>query len=81
MNTYVNLSDGIAAALEAQRLAQKYNKDFFDANDLIDVIGVGEANIRKLMSRPDFPATKIGNRVVVSALALAMWIVKQNTLG
>ena len=75
-NSVIEMNRGVAAALEAQRLAQKYNKDFFDAGDLIGIMGLGEANVRKLMARKDFPATKIGNRVVVSALSLAMWEVR-----
>ena len=74
----IELNTGVAAALEAQRLSVKYNKDFFDANDLVKLMGLGEANVRKLMAREDFPVIKIGNRSVVSVLALAIWMTDHN---
>jgi hypothetical protein len=69
----VDADKGVAAALEAQRLAEKYGRDFFDCEDLIKILGVGRGNVRALMCSEDFPTICIGNRKVVSALALALW--------
>ena len=72
------LSDrGVAAALEAKRLAEKYQKDFFDCDDLVNMMQVGKNNIRQLMRSKTFPTIEIGNRKVVSALGLALWLVEQ----
>jgi len=67
------MEQGVAAALEAKRLSEKYGKDFFECDDLIKILGVGRDNVRNLMRSRDFPAKTIGNRKVVSALAFATW--------
>jgi hypothetical protein len=70
----------IAVAREAERLATKYGKDTFDCEDLITILGVGRNNVRELMRSKDFPTLTIGNRKVVSALALAIWLLNNREL-
>jgi len=36
-NFEIHSEQGIAAALEAKRLAEKYNKDFLDCKDLVSI--------------------------------------------
>ena len=43
------MEQGVAAALEAKRLSEKYGKDFFECEDLIKILGVGRDNVRNLM--------------------------------
>jgi hypothetical protein len=69
----VNSKTGVAAALEAQRLSEKYGKDFFDADDIVKITGVGKNNIGRLFRNELFPTIQIGNRKVVSALAFTLW--------
>ena len=69
-----NLS--VAIALEAERLAEKYGKDVFDAEDLAKILDVGLNNVRKLMRSLSFPTLEIGGRKVVSALGLATWFMR-----
>ncbi len=64
---------GVATAIEARRLAEKYNKDFFDCDDLVKIMGVGKNNIRQLLNSDSFPTVEIGNRKVVSVIAFALW--------
>ena len=64
---------GVAAAIEAKRLSEKYGKDYFDAADLVSIMGVGMNNIRQLMNSDTFPTVETGNRKVVSAIAFSMW--------
>ena len=64
---------GVAAAIEARRLAEKYNKDYFDCDDLVGIMGVGKNNIRQLLNSESFPTVEIGNRKVVSVIAFALW--------
>lgn len=64
---------GVAAAIEAKRLAEKYGKDFFDSEDLIKILGVGKNNVRQLFSSETFPTIVLGNRKVVSAISLSFW--------
>jgi len=42
----IHSEQGVAAAAEAKRLADKYQKDFFDCKDLISIMGVGANNVR-----------------------------------
>ena len=71
--TSINSEYGVTAALEARRLAEKYNKDFLDCEDLIKIMGVGRNNIRQLLNSDSFPTVEIGNRKVVSTAAFALW--------
>ena len=73
------ISDGgVAAALEAKRLSEKYNKDFFDCDDLVKIMGVGKNNIRELMRSSSFPTVEIGNRKVVSVIGFSLWLTEKN---
>ena len=66
----------LTVALEAERLANKYGKDCFDCEDLQTILGVGRNNVRNLMRRANFPTLTIGGRKVVSAIALAHWLLR-----
>ena len=69
---------GVAAALEAKRLSEKYKKDFFDCNDLVSIMGIGQSNIRNLMRSQSFPTVEIGNRKVVSIISFTFWLMEKN---
>jgi len=64
---------GVAAALEAKRIAEKFNKDFLDCDTLVQIMGVGRNNVRQLLNSDSFPTVEIGNRKVVSVIAFALW--------
>ena len=74
----INSELGVAAAIEARRLADKYSKDFLDCDDLVKILGVGKNNVRQLLNSSSFPTMEIGNRKVVSVIALAMWAMQNN---
>ena len=67
-----DINNGIAIALEAERLANKYG-DFLSCEHLRDILGVGINNVRELMRSKTFPTIKIGNRSVVSTLSFVKW--------
>lgn len=69
----INSEFGLAAAIEAKRLAEKYGKDFLDCDDLVAIMGVGKNNIRQLLNSDSFPTVEIGNRKVVSVIAFTLW--------
>lgn len=76
---FSHLSDSnlsIAIALEANRLAMKYGRDVFSAEDLVQILGIGLNNVRDLMKSRNFPTLTIKGRKVVSALGLAAWFVR-----
>jgi len=76
-NDDINADKGLAAGMEAKRLAEKYNKDFLDCNDLILILGVGKNNVRDLMKSQEFPTISIGSRKIVSIIGFAMWLLKR----
>ncbi len=69
-----NVELSVAVALEAGRLADKYGKDTFTCEDLQVILNVGRNNVRELMRSRHFPTLTIGGRRVVSAIALAKWM-------
>ena len=58
---------------EVERLSKKYNKEFFDCQDLVTILGVGRDNVRALMRSENFPTLSIGKRKVVSLLSFVIW--------
>ena len=80
-NLHINSDLGIAAALEAKRLAEKHGKDFFTCDDLVKITGFGTNNIRQLMCSDNFPYIQVGNRKAVSVIAFALWSVKSDLYG
>jgi hypothetical protein len=73
----VNSDIGVAAALEAQRLANKYGRDYLSCDDLVEILGLGKNNVRDMLNAEDFPTIRVGNRKVVSVIAFAYWLVKR----
>jgi len=68
---------GVAAALEARRLAEKYGRDYLTCDDLTEILGLGMNNVRHMINSEDFPVIEVGNRKVVSVIAFAYWQVKK----
>lgn len=64
---------GVAAALEARRLADKYGKDYLNCYDLVSIMDIGKNNARQLLNCSTFPTVKVGNRKVVSVVAFTLW--------
>ena len=73
----INSEIGVAAAIEARRLSEKYEKDYLDCDDLVKIMGIGKNNIRQLLNSDSFPTVEIGNRKVVSVIAFSFWSLSQ----
>jgi hypothetical protein len=69
----INSEFGVAAALEARRISEKYGKDYLNCDDLVSIMGIGKNNVRQLFNSSSFPTVEIGNRKVVSVIAFALW--------
>ena len=69
----VNSEFGVAAALEAKRLSEKYEKDYLNCDDIVSIMGIGKNNARQLLNSTTFPTIEVGNRKVVSVIAFALW--------
>ncbi|MCL1976307.1 MAG: hypothetical protein FWG61_09140 [Firmicutes bacterium] len=79
-NEIINVKSehGVAAALEAKRIAEKYQKDFLNCYDLVGIMNVGKNNVRELMNSRRFPTIEIGNRKVISVISFVMWSLENN---
>lgn len=53
---------------------------FFNADTVAKALGVSPSSGYELMHEKDFPALKIGNRIVVPKESFIRWV-KQNTRG
>ena len=73
----INSEFGVAAALEAKRLSEKYGKDYLNCDDLVSIMGIGKNNARQLLNAADFPTVEVGNRKVVSVIAFALWSLQE----
>ena len=70
---------GVAAALEARRLSEKYGKDYLNCDDLVSIMGIGKNNARQLLNSSSFPTVEVGSRKVVSVIAFALWSLQDST--
>jgi len=71
---------GVAAALEAKRLSEKYKKDCLNCDDLVTIMGIGKNNARQLLNNSNFPTIEVGNRKVVSVIAFALWSLQNSSV-
>lgn len=71
-----DVNDGVAIAMEAERLADKYG-DALTCEDITKILKVGTNNARQLMNSKLFPTLTIGKRKVVSPLAFVKWCCKR----
>ena len=69
----INSEFGVAAALEAKRLSDKYKKDYLNCDDLVSIMSIGKNNARQLLNSSTFPTIEVGNRKIVSVIAFALW--------
>lgn len=76
----INSEQGVAAALEAKRLAEKYGKDFLNCDDLVAITGFGKNNVRQMLNSDDFPTVEVGNRKAVSVIAFTLWCMKKGVM-
>ena len=75
----INSDLGVAAALEARRISEKYGKDYLECDDIMKITGLGKDNVRAIMKSNAFPTADLddSNRKVVSVIAFAFWSVKK----
>ena len=73
----INSEFGVAAALEARRLSEKYGKDYLNCDDIVAIMGIGKNNARQLLNSANFPTVEIGSRKIVSVAAFALWSLQE----
>ena len=52
---------------------------YLDAKAIMSVLGVGRSTVYTLLKRKDFPASRIGKRIVVSETSLREWMAQGGT--
>ena len=68
-------------ASEIKRLSEKYQKDYLDVKDVMQITGLGRDKVREIMNSKSFPAAKYGKKKTVSIAAFVSWQFKNNTNG
>lgn len=52
---------------------------YLNAKELMLALGVGRSTVYALLNRSDFPASRIGKRILVSETALREWMARGGT--
>ena len=52
---------------------------YLDAKAIMSALGVGRSTVYSLLKREDFPASRIGKRIVVSETSLREWMAQGGT--
>lgn len=52
---------------------------YLTAKEVMDVLKVGRSTVYALLNRNDFPASRIGKRILVSETALREWLARGGT--
>ena len=47
---------------------------YLNAKEIMATLGIGRSTVYELLNRKDFPAVRIGRRVLVSETALREWL-------
>ena len=53
---------------------------YLNAKEVMDVLNVGRSTVYALLNRSDFPASRIGKRILVSESALREWLARGGTV-
>ena len=68
-------------ASEIKRLSEKYNKEYLDCSDIMEITGLGRDIVREMMSKKDFPKIKVGKRRIVSIAGFVTWQISKEFGG
>lgn len=66
---------------EAKRIADRYNKDFLDCSDVMQITGLGRDKVREIFNSKGFPVTVYGKKKTVNVISFVIWQFKNNTKG
>lgn len=74
------IDENILIQIQAEIWIKQFGTSCFNADQLSQILGVGASNVYEQLKKPDFPVKIIGKRKVVSAVALAAWMLEQNSV-
>lgn len=66
---------------EVERLSKKFNKDFLELKDVMQITGLGRDKVREIFNSKNFPLSNYGHKQTVSIMAFVIWQIKNNTKG
>lgn len=66
---------------EVERLSKKFNKDFLELKDVMQITGLGRDKVREIFNSKNFPLSNYGHKQTVSIMAFVIWQMKNNTKG
>ena len=66
---------------EIERLSKKFNKDYLDIKDVMQITGLGRDKVREIFNSQNFPSSNYGHKQTVSIMAFVIWQIHNNTKG
>ena len=66
---------------EVNRLSKKYNKDYLELKDVMEITGLGRDKVREIFNSKDFPLSTYGHKKTVTIMSFVIWQMKNNTKG
>ncbi len=66
---------------EVERLSKKYNKDYLELKDIMEITGLGRDKVREILNSKDFPLSTYGHKKTVTIMSFVIWQMKNNTKG
>lgn len=66
---------------EVERISKRYNKDYLELNDIMEITGLGRDKVRTLFNSKNFPTCKIGKKKTVTIMGFVIWQMEHNTGG
>lgn len=66
---------------EIERLSKKFNKDYLDIKDVMQITGLGRDKVREIFNSKNFPLSNYGHKQTVSIMAFVIWQINNNTKG
>jgi len=79
LEEFMNIETLICA--EVERLSKKYNKDFLELKDVMEITGLGRDKVREIFNSKDFPSSNYGHKQTVTLMSFVIWQIKNNTKG
>ena len=56
-------------------------KRFYTVKEIIGILGLSRVSVYRLVHEPEFPALRIGNRILVPVAGFEDWLAAQNMGG
>ena len=66
---------------EVERLSKKFNKDYLELKDVMEITGLGRDKVREIFNSKNFPLSSYGHKKTVTIMAFVIWQMKNNTNG